>query len=225
MTASKILWGVLAAVALLVLVVLYRTFTFGPGKAVETPVALAAPIPIDAGAAARHLGEAIRFQTVSHQDPKEDDPKAWDDQRGWLQITYPKFHAVARRELIGGGNPGLHLERVRSEAPSRGSDGAPGRGAGERRYRRTVESAALLRRALKRRGVGPGLHRRQGLPHRHHGGLRGVSRQGVHAQAQHYRRLRRARGDRRRQHRQGRRHPSQAGRARLVRAGRGPIDH
>jgi len=103
MVARRFLWGVLAAVALLVAVVLYRTFTFGPEKAVATPVALAAPIPIDVNAAAAHLGEAIRFQTVSHQDPKEDDAKAWDDQRAWLQTTYPKFHAVAQREVIGGG--------------------------------------------------------------------------------------------------------------------------
>jgi carboxypeptidase PM20D1 len=103
MTARNILLGVGAAVLLLVAVVLYRTFTFGPGKAVETPVALAAPIPIDVNAAAQHLGEAVRFQTISHQDPKEDDPKAWDDQRAWLQTTYPKFHAVAQREVIGAG--------------------------------------------------------------------------------------------------------------------------
>ncbi len=93
----------LAAVLLLVVVVLYRTFTFGPEKALETPVALAAPISIDANAAAQHLGEAIRFQTVSHQDPKEDELKAWDDQRAWLQTTYPRFNAVAQREIIGGG--------------------------------------------------------------------------------------------------------------------------
>ena len=103
MVARRILWGVLAAAALLVAVVLYRTFTFGPETAPPTPVALAAPIPIDVNQAAAHLGEAVRFQTVSHQDPKEDDPKAWDDQRAWLMTTYPKFHAIAQREVIGGG--------------------------------------------------------------------------------------------------------------------------
>ena len=103
MAARRILLGALAALLLLVVVVLYRTFTFGPPAAVATPVALAAPIPIDVNAAAQHLGEAVRFQTVSHQDPKEDDAKAWDDQRAWLQTTYPKFHAVAQREIVGAG--------------------------------------------------------------------------------------------------------------------------
>jgi carboxypeptidase PM20D1 len=103
MLARKILWGVLAVVAILAAVVLYRTFTFGPETAAEAPVALAPPVPIDVNQAALHLGQAIRFQTVSHQDPKADDPKAWDDQRAWLQATYPKFHAIAQREIVGGG--------------------------------------------------------------------------------------------------------------------------
>ncbi len=103
MTARNILLGVAGAILLLVVVVLYRTFTFEPGKTMETPVALAASIPIDANAAAQHLGEAVRFETVSHQDPKDDNPKAWDDQRAWLATTYPKFHAVAQREIVGAG--------------------------------------------------------------------------------------------------------------------------
>ena len=102
-TARKILWGFLAAVVLLVLVVLVRTLSFQAPASVEPPVALAAPIPIDLNQAAAHLGQAIRFQTVSHQDPKEDDARAWDDQRAWLVATYPKFNAVAGREIIGGG--------------------------------------------------------------------------------------------------------------------------
>lgn len=103
MRAGYILWGVLAAVVLLVAVVLTRTFTYHAETGVVTPVALAGPVRIDVNAAAVHLGQAIRFQTVSHQDPHTDDPKAWDDQRAWLVATYPKFHAVAQREIVGGG--------------------------------------------------------------------------------------------------------------------------
>jgi carboxypeptidase PM20D1 len=99
----KGLLGVLAVAVLLVAVVLFRTFTYGPPQAAEAPVALAPPVPVNVDAAAQHLGEAIRFRTISHQDPKDDDPKAWDDQRAWLQTTYPKFNAVAQREVIGGG--------------------------------------------------------------------------------------------------------------------------
>jgi carboxypeptidase PM20D1 len=96
-------WGLVGAVAILVAVVLGRTLAYRAEAGVETPVALAAPIPIDVHQAAAHLSQAIRFQTVSHQDPKADDPKAWEDQRAWLVAAYPKFHAVASREVIGGG--------------------------------------------------------------------------------------------------------------------------
>jgi carboxypeptidase PM20D1 len=99
----KGLLGVLAVIVLVVAVVLFRTFTYGPPQAAEAPVALAPPVRVNVDAAAQHLGEAIRFRTISHQDPKDDDPKAWDDQRAWLQTTYPKFNAVAQREVIGGG--------------------------------------------------------------------------------------------------------------------------
>jgi carboxypeptidase PM20D1 len=103
MAARKILWGAPAILVLLVVIVLIRTLTYRAETAIPPPVALAAPVPIDVHQAAAHLGQAIRFQTVSHQDPKQDDPKAWDDQRAWLQATYPKFHTVAQREVIGGG--------------------------------------------------------------------------------------------------------------------------
>jgi carboxypeptidase PM20D1 len=103
MRVRYLLWAVLGVFALLVIVVLGRTFTYHAETGVTTPVALAGPVPIDVNAAANHLGQAIRFQTISHQDPQADDPKAWDDQRAWLAATYPKFNAVAGREVIGGG--------------------------------------------------------------------------------------------------------------------------
>lgn len=66
-------------------------------------VALPAAPVVDIATAARHLGEAIRFRTVSHQDAADNDPKAWADLRTWLETTYPRFHAVATREIVGGG--------------------------------------------------------------------------------------------------------------------------
>jgi len=88
-----------AGAAILVL----RAVAYRPDPRPEPPVVLAAETPIDLAAAAAHLGQAIRFQTVSHQDPQEDDPTQWDQQRAWLTLAYPHFHAVARREIVGGG--------------------------------------------------------------------------------------------------------------------------
>jgi carboxypeptidase PM20D1 len=62
------------------------------------------PVPqFDLGVAAQHLGQAVRFRTVSHQDPADNDHKAWEDQRAWLAATYPKFHAAAPREVLPNG--------------------------------------------------------------------------------------------------------------------------
>ena len=98
----RALLAVLAALALLVLTVLIRTLAYRPEPAAETPVALAAPVALNLDRAVAHLGQAIRFQTVSHQNPREDDPAAWEDQQRWLVSAYPAFHAVARREVING---------------------------------------------------------------------------------------------------------------------------
>lgn len=70
------------------------------------PVALPAPPtppadPVDANVAAEHLASVVRFKTVSHEDPKDDDQKALDDLRAFLEITYPKVHQTLSREIVG----------------------------------------------------------------------------------------------------------------------------
>jgi carboxypeptidase PM20D1 len=92
-----------AALAVLAGVVAVRTATFEPPSADLSRVKLAAETPIDAKEAARHLSRAVQFQTVSHQDPAQDDRAAWDAQRAWLVETYPRFHAAASREIVGDG--------------------------------------------------------------------------------------------------------------------------
>ena len=52
--------------------------------------------------AARHLGEAVQFRTVSHQDPAEDEGGEWDRLHDWLKASYPATHAALGRELIDG---------------------------------------------------------------------------------------------------------------------------
>jgi carboxypeptidase PM20D1 len=100
-----LLGGAALASATLVLtaVLVVRTLTLVPSVPAPQPIALAGPIPIDIDHAARHLSEAVRFQTISHQDHSQDNEQAWDDQRAWLVASYPRFHAVAQREIVGDG--------------------------------------------------------------------------------------------------------------------------
>jgi len=93
-----------AAVVLLVAVVLYRTATYEPPAAVDfSKVKLAAALPVDTAKAAEHLAQAVRIQTVSHQDIADNDPAQWDALRAWLVTTYPHAHAVMTREIVGPG--------------------------------------------------------------------------------------------------------------------------
>jgi carboxypeptidase PM20D1 len=83
-------------------VVAVRTATFKAPVADTSGVRLAAARPFDVDVAARHLGEAVRFRTVSHQDPVEDQPAEWDRLHAWLQATYPDAHRVMGREVVAG---------------------------------------------------------------------------------------------------------------------------
>lgn len=80
-----------------------RTATFKPPAAVDTSsIRLASARPFDVAVAARHLGEAVRFRTISHQDPAEDQPAEWDRLHAWLQTTYPDAHRAMAREVVAG---------------------------------------------------------------------------------------------------------------------------
>jgi carboxypeptidase PM20D1 len=81
----------------------YNALTFAPeGIADARGIAVAAALPFDAGASAARLGAAIRIQTVSHQDPAENQPGEWTKLHSWLQASYPAAHAAMTHELVAG---------------------------------------------------------------------------------------------------------------------------
>jgi carboxypeptidase PM20D1 len=98
-------------------VVAVRTATFkAPAQVDPGSVKLAAGRPLDVAKAAGHLAEAVRFQTISHQDKADDQPAEWDKLHAWLQATYPNAHKVMTREVVAdhtlvytwpGSNPAL----------------------------------------------------------------------------------------------------------------------
>ena len=83
-------------------VVGYRTATFKPSTVVDPNAVQVAPsIPIDNAKAAQHLGAAVRFQTVTHQDPAENQYGEWEKLHQWLQTTYPAAHKAMTRDIVG----------------------------------------------------------------------------------------------------------------------------
>jgi carboxypeptidase PM20D1 len=83
-------------------VVAYNTLKFQPEEVAEArEIKLAAVPSFDVDAAASRLGQAIRFQTVSHQDISENKPEEWTKLQSWLQSSYPAAHAAMSREIVG----------------------------------------------------------------------------------------------------------------------------
>ncbi|HEV2561703.1 MAG TPA: M20 family peptidase [Rhizomicrobium sp.] len=94
------LLGALATILLIVAIMLARA------AMVDVPasdVPAAAPINIDGMNVARHLAEAVRFQTISYGGKANEAEKnaALEAMRSWLATTYPKFHKAATREIMG----------------------------------------------------------------------------------------------------------------------------
>jgi carboxypeptidase PM20D1 len=82
-----------------VLVVVARTFTVS--KADSTVPLEYSATAFDVPAVAMRLSAALQFETISYEERSE--AAAFENFRAWLADTYPRFHAVARRELVGGG--------------------------------------------------------------------------------------------------------------------------
>jgi len=100
---GRIVLGLAAVLVVLVAVVLVRTLTYeAPAGADVSAVSVAPAIPVDVARAARNLSEAVQIQTVSHQDPAEDQPAEWDRLHAFLQAAYPAAHAAMLREVVGG---------------------------------------------------------------------------------------------------------------------------
>ena len=93
----KILKGLAAVVALLAFVVVVKTLTFSPKQRRVAPVE---PRKVDADALASHLAEAVRFRTVSHQDPADNDPAELLAFHRWLEKTDQAVHRVLKRETV-----------------------------------------------------------------------------------------------------------------------------
>ena len=88
-----------AGLAVLLAVVVVRTVTF---RSRQVRVAPVAEIEVDARAVAERLGQAVRFPTISHEDPARFDGEAFRGFHGWLIEAYPRTHAALRREVVGG---------------------------------------------------------------------------------------------------------------------------
>jgi carboxypeptidase PM20D1 len=100
-TVARSALAFLALLTMLVAVLAVRTATFrhaGPGSPLQAP-----ELKIDMPCAAKRLAEAVRFRTVGAETQPDSSPPALDELRNWLATSYPAFHAIAERTVVGGG--------------------------------------------------------------------------------------------------------------------------
>lgn len=89
----------LLGLGLLVAVLLVRAFLLA---AAPLPSAPWSPVAIDADAAAQRLAGAIRWPSVTHQDPAQLDAAAFGGLHEYLRASYAPLHAALERETVSG---------------------------------------------------------------------------------------------------------------------------
>ena len=99
---GRISLALIALIAVLIAVIVVRTLTYKPPAAASAEgVKVALPVVVDVNGAARRLSQAIQIQTVSHQDPAENQPAEWTRLHDFLAASYPAAHAAMTREIVG----------------------------------------------------------------------------------------------------------------------------
>ena len=96
---KRLLLGLVALFALLVLMVAVNTWRQGSRQVDVPPLA---PIALDEKAAGESLSAAIRARTVSSRDDAALNADQFQALHAHLQARYPKLHAALKREVVAG---------------------------------------------------------------------------------------------------------------------------
>jgi carboxypeptidase PM20D1 len=100
---KRLLLTLAGSLLMLAVLLVSRTLLLAPAQISAAAPAL--PKGLDVQQAAAHLGEAIRFQTISHQLGADNEQlansrAAFQSLHAWIAKTYPQFSAKAHREII-----------------------------------------------------------------------------------------------------------------------------
>jgi len=100
------LYAFIILLLVVIAVVALRTVWF-TRSAARPPLSFDQGLPdpeLDPLAAARHLSAAIRVETVSHENPVEDDPAQFTALHRVFEESYPLLHKAFTREVLEGGS-------------------------------------------------------------------------------------------------------------------------
>lgn len=96
---KRILFFLLVAILALVAILLFNTFQF-KSKQLSVEVQSAPEIP---SLALQHFQEAVKYKTISYDDPSRLDAAAFLDFHKFLETTYPLIHSTLSREQVAAG--------------------------------------------------------------------------------------------------------------------------
>lgn len=94
----KFLKWILLAAGLLTVVLVYRTLQFNPEP---SSIDKLTPISIDYPSALERVSGALKFRTVSEQNPEDGNPQAFLDLHQYLADSFPKVHKHLKLTKIG----------------------------------------------------------------------------------------------------------------------------
>lgn len=94
---KKLLAGILFLLVLLAAVLTVRTLRFESRQVSVEPISVSA---VDAGSVAEKLAGALRFRTISHQDPSLFDGEQFQGLHTYLEEAFPAVHATLERETV-----------------------------------------------------------------------------------------------------------------------------
>ena len=90
-----------AAAFLLIRTTLYNQSAVAALKATDSLPELV-PLELDAMDTAKHLSEAVQVQTISHEDPAEDNKEYFNLLQQEFEVMYPHVHQEMHKEVVGG---------------------------------------------------------------------------------------------------------------------------
>jgi len=97
---KRLFLTILVFVLLFIGIVVVRTMLARPEAKAIAPVDLASAPDVNVDLAASHLGEAVRFQTISRTEGVVEDPESFLAFHAFLQAAYPRVHAALQREIV-----------------------------------------------------------------------------------------------------------------------------
>jgi carboxypeptidase PM20D1 len=101
---TTILIIVIALLLFLVAFILIRTTLFSRAATLDSNTQFAMPEFSDPGLdaldIAKHLSEAVQVQTISHEDPAEDNREYFTLLQQEFEVMYPRVHQVMQKEVV-----------------------------------------------------------------------------------------------------------------------------